>query len=319
MVFEVVDNPDNALIDRIQALEPFNPFYSPQFSRARQIQGSEVLALLVKSGDQIVSACTAFLQTGRLNKRLEIQSLPILPAETDFWDGLTDYCGQNRIGKLSLNSFGSEAATIPSLGRESWRKSRTEHVLDLNGEQLFRNLKSNHKRNIKKAKKAGLEVQIRHDTEACQVHARLIGQSMMRRKSRGEDVDASVFVGVIQSFAESGAGTFYQAAKGEEVLSSMLVLTGPKGAYYHSAGTTPEGMKMGASHMLIAHIAEALRDADITRFNLGGTDPDQEGLIRFKTGFGARPVTLEAAQFDFANAPVRMMEAIRRFPARLVG
>lgn len=99
----------------------------------------------------------------------------------------------------------------------------------------------------------------------------------------------------------SGAGCIYQARLAGEVVSSILVLRSAAGAYYHSAGTSPDGMRLGASVFLISELADALRADGCTVFNLGGTDPDQEGLRRFKAGFGAITVPLESSQSFFGN------------------
>jgi lipid II:glycine glycyltransferase (peptidoglycan interpeptide bridge formation enzyme) len=96
------------------------------------------------------------------------------------------------------------------------------------------------------------------------------------------------------AFLQSGSGELFQAFRGDEALSSVLVLRSPEGAYYQSAGTSSEGMGFGASHFLIYCVASQLKSDGLHSFNLGGADK-QTGLSRFKAGFGASRVHLESA------------------------
>jgi lipid II:glycine glycyltransferase (peptidoglycan interpeptide bridge formation enzyme) len=95
----------------------------------------------------------------------------------------------------------------------------------------------------------------------------------------------------------SRAGEIFQAVDGDRVLSSILVLRSSTGAYYQSAGTSPEGMKVGASPFLISQVAGILRQEGVQIFNLGGAGEDNPGLQRFKAGFNVRQISLQAATF----------------------
>jgi hypothetical protein len=81
------------------------------------------------------------------------------------------------------------------------------------------------------------------------------------------------------------------------VLSSVLVLTAECGAYYQTAGTSPEGMACGASPFLIHEIARYLQERHMEVFNPGGAAPDNPGLFRFKGELGAEAVPLECAGY----------------------
>jgi hypothetical protein len=65
-------------------------------------------------------------------------------------------------------------------------------------------------------------------------------------------------------------------------------------------------MKSSASPLVIYEAAAALRADGLRVFSLGSAGPDNPGLQQFKTGFGARPVDLEAAEFYLAS-PLRQM------------
>jgi lipid II:glycine glycyltransferase (peptidoglycan interpeptide bridge formation enzyme) len=121
--------------------------------------------------------------------------------------------------------------------------------------------------------------------------------SLERRAKRGEEVEISQQHAWLLALLTSRSGELFQAVHGGKVLSSILILRSSQGAYYQSAGTLPEGMKLGASPFLVSRVAAILKEEGARVFNLGGAGTDNPGLRRFKAGFGTREVALQAASF----------------------
>jgi lipid II:glycine glycyltransferase (peptidoglycan interpeptide bridge formation enzyme) len=130
---------------------------------------------------------------------------------------------------------------------------------------------------------------------------------MERRKGRGEEVSLLAEEKLARALLLAGAAEVFQVKKNGKVLSSVLVLKSEAGGYYQSAGTSPEGMALGASHFLIWEVAQTLKDDGLQVFNLGGAEPENAGLQRFKRGFGAREVRLEAAVFSMVSSLKRRL------------
>lgn len=129
---------------------------------------------------------------------------------------------------------------------------------------------------------------------------------MDRRRNRGEevpDVGSSVEAAAL---LESCCGELYQATDGERVLSSALVLHAPNGAYGHSTGTSPEGMKLGASHFLIHSISTELAGKGVAALNFGAAE-EGSGLARFKRDFGTTTSHLPSAVCYIGSTPRRVM------------
>jgi lipid II:glycine glycyltransferase (peptidoglycan interpeptide bridge formation enzyme) len=223
-----------------------------------------------------------------------------------------EFCRKQGVTRLELNSFASAAASIPVWPGERSRRKRCEYVLDLgpSGTDLWKRLASNHARNIKRARKLGLEVRRTRESAACRIHADLMAASLERRKDRGESVFEDDALQPVLALTRHGAGELFQIVRQQQVLSSILVLLADKGAYYHSAGTSPDGMACGASHCLIHDIAQTLQGQGLERFNLGGADETNAGLERFKSGFGATATELEAAEFSFAGPLRRAVSSV---------
>jgi len=286
---------DGSVIAELSALVPTNPFATAGFFEARRQTGCAPWVLALRDDARgLQCGCGAFLRTGRLNRTLEIPSLPSVRAGSPFWDGLREFCAQHGITQLRLDTFASpHEVEIPALGAHCTRRSRCEFVLDLGGDPTAA-LSANHRRNIRRAQKAGLAVRRATSAEAAIQHQSLVGQSMDRRRSRGEPVRRIGPSLGDSALLQSGAGELFQAVRDSGALSSVLVLRAAKGGYYHSAGTSPEGMAVGASHFLLQSIGIQSRADGAELFNLGGADVES-GLARFKQGFGASPVPLPSA------------------------
>jgi RimJ/RimL family protein N-acetyltransferase len=293
----VGERPTEGLLAELEALQPENPFATAKFFNASERLGltTWVLGIRDASGG-LKSGCCGLMRVGRLNRSLQIPSLPFARLDSPFWSGLQEFCRAQRITVLSLDSFGSPSGSeIPPLGARFTSTGRQEFVLALGGDLLPR-VGSNHKRNIKKSQKAGVSAVRSSSLEAIRVHESLMRLSMDRRRSRGEDVAGGTDDGSrdCAAYVQSGAGEFFQAVREGTVLSSVLVLRSARGAYYQSAGTSPDGMSVGASHFLIYSIAMQLTAEGVTSFNLGGAD-EGSSLARFKEGFGASRVLLTSA------------------------
>ena len=120
--------------------------------------------------------------------------------------------------------------------------------------------------------------------------------SLERRAKRGEEVE-TVRQGHGQALLASGAGELFQAVDGDEILSSMLILRASQGAYYESAGTSPDGMKIGASPFLVSRVAHVLKKKAAASSTWEAPPRTILACSDSKPGFGTREVALEAASF----------------------
>jgi len=270
-----------------------NPFCTDPYVMAMQQLGYECWVIGIRANGVFQDATIAVIRHGRMSATLEIASLPAAARRTMFWDGVYALSKRLKVTDLIAGSFASPRFEIPPLRGEISRKNRNEYVLAIDNGDFAARLSSNHKRNIKKARAVG--VTIRHSSlhpESLADHARLIGHSMDRRAARGESASTSaVDTNTHRAYLESGAGELFQVDYNGRVVSSVLLLRSPRTAYYQSAGTSPEGMDIGASPFLIHSICVELNREGVRTFNLGGA-PKGSSLARFKAGFGAAEVTL---------------------------
>jgi hypothetical protein len=314
--FLAVPEPAPVLLAEAASLAPANPFATAAYIASRRRLREQLWALCVEEDGRLVSACVAFGRSGYLNRSVEIPSLPELPHAESFWRGLHQFCGQHRVSQLQVNSFASATTRIPYLPGEQRRVQRREYVLDLDAGDPRARFSSHHRRNISRARKHGLRIRRARDESACSVHTRMVQMSMRRREGRGESVPTNFRGDEFVAMTRTGAGELFQAERDGEVLSSMLILRAARGAYLQTSGTSPPGMACGASHFVVDEVVSALRGEGMQVFNLGGVREEEAGLQRFKAGFGARRVELEAAEFCFAGPLKQLLShAARRLRA----
>jgi hypothetical protein len=310
--FLAVADPTQSLLADAASLAPTNPFVTAGFVASRRRRGVQPWLLCVDADSHLVSACVAFVRSGRINCSLEISSLTELPRAEPFWQGLLRFCAAHRVTQLEVNSFASTVARIPKLPGEQHRTRRCEHVLDLQTGDLVTRLTAHHRRSINRARKRGLSIVRATDERACDAHVCMLQASMERRKRRGEPVQLKFARDDLLAMVESGLGELFQAVADGQVLASTLILRASRGAYLQTTGTSAVGMASGASHLVVHDAAVALQSEGRQVFNLGGAGEEHPGLRRFKSGFGARPVELEAADFYLAGPLKRMLTRAAR-------
>src|ERR1035437_3923214 len=286
--------------------ETEHPFCTDAYVTAMQKLGNDCWIVGMRAGGAVQELAIAMHRRGRISSTLEIPSLPEAAQDYTFWTGIYSLCRQLRVTNLIAGTFFSPQFRLPSLRGEVSRRERGEYVVSLQNESWDSSLSSNHQRNIKKASAAGLKIEhALAQPDLLSQHVRLMEQSLDRRAARGESVTKSSKIEEeSRAYIESGAGELYQAVRDGIAMSSILLLRSKRSAYYQSAGTSPEGMSVGASHFLIHNVCKKLKDGGVWVFNLGGA-PEGSSLARFKSGFGAVEVSLEACSCYLGPAWLR--------------
>jgi lipid II:glycine glycyltransferase (peptidoglycan interpeptide bridge formation enzyme) len=283
------------------AHNPFNPFQTMSYARARARLGDTPWVIHLLDDENMPLSFSAFTRFGRLNRTLEITSCPEIVDPSSFMRAIRAFCKEQRITLLAIDSFASRNSQIPEFGPVVSSRERYEFLLHLDTLETSRFCQA-HKRNLRKAQEHGLELRTAVETDACFEHMHLFSSSMERRAKQGAVVPLEKSASAFIPLVEEKAAKIFQAVKAQRVLSSSIVLIAPKGAYYYSAGTREEGRECGASHFLVAAAAQSLAQSGAEIFNLGGAKEYESGLMNFKAGFGAEEVMLRSAVFKAGGA-----------------
>ncbi len=320
--FVTLPQPSLEQVNELETISSGNPFCTRKYCEALGFLERDIWLIGEACGAELIWGSLAILETGRFSKGLSIPSIDTARSSKKFWNELTTFCRANRIDELTLNSFSSSHSVIPSLPGEQQRFTRHEYWIDLNGQDLWKLLSSNHKRNVKKSQKAGVQFRVLEDSVACSMHAKLQQSSMDRRMRRGEKTPMSFSTRTLSAYVQASAGKFFQAYLDNEILSSVFVLYASQGAYYQSAGTSRRGMECGASQALVHEICRILQAQSVHRFSLGGVRSEELGLERFKAGFGGSRTELDAVTCFLGSVlKQKIISAVRSFkhgPLRII-
>ena len=189
------------------------------------------------------------------------------------------------IKSLSLNTFNAvnspdALATAINLNCNM----RFEFLLDI-AQYSLNKLSQNHKRNIKKAIKAGASITLPADTEAMRSHIELVNTNLDNKGLGGITNSPEYF----QQLIEGNAGLLMQVMENGQLLASTFFITNKDYAYYHSSGSSDRGKQIGAAYFLVDCMIAEMRTRQMGYLNFGGCTSEQTGLCRFKMGF--RPET----------------------------
>ena len=299
-------HPDEQELKQCAALDGLNPYMAPACVKAFAKAYNYQLALLgLEEEDRMKVWCPAFLSRGRLNTRLHMNTLPVLNSPRPFWTGLEKFCREQDIASLAVYSFGCyRNLQIGQIAGQTHRSSRKEYIVNLKRDNLWPRRKG-HRYNIKRCWKENVGYKTSGHLADYDSHVGLRMDSKARRTRRGERLTGDFCIEEEKEMLRSGAAALFQAVSAEgEVLSSYLVAMAEKGAYLISGGSSPQGIRIGASCFLIYAIEENLREQGKELLNMGTANEDNTGLIKFKLGFGAEPVELEQAEF-FLGSPLK--------------
>jgi hypothetical protein len=224
----------------------------------------------------------------------------------------TDFCDPiSANGKI----FGTARNAVTEYGKDrgwktaEWRggafgeaspcASYLSHVLELgkSEEQVFSGFKSSTRRNINKAGKEGVRIEMGSSLKSMESYYRL---HCGTRRDHGLPPQPFSFFRKIHDLVIAKGFGFTALA----FLSDVCVAGG---VYFHFGETAI--YKFGASNRNYQHLRpnnlvmwEAIRECmrgGCRHFSFGRTEPDNEGLLQFKRGWGTTENELHYYSFDF--------------------
>jgi Acetyltransferase (GNAT) domain len=218
-------------------------------------------------------------------------------------DHLHDFARAHRLSNVMLEWIGS-ASLPPTLERERQRRVGDTFIVPLDTVDPERPTSKNQRRNVRRARESGVDLVNLARDEAIEAHLAVCRSSLDRRAGRGETIEASLRPQVFEALVSSDRGRLYQMGLGGRPLASDMIIRIGDAAWYFSGGTSSEGMRTGASHLLMFEIIRDLRESGCRRLNLGFTET--AALARFKAGFGAQRIPMARVRADWGSPVQRV-------------
>lgn len=173
------------------------------------------------------------------------------------------------------------------------------HVLDLtpNTETLAAGLESSVRRALRKAAKSGLEILRSTTPEAMQ---RYYGLHCVTRKKHGAPPQPlAFFESIRRNLMEQGLGFIVEARCEGRTIASAVFLHYKASAIYKFGASDPGFLHLRGNDLVMWEAIKHCAASGCTRFSFGRSAASNEGLRRFKRGFGAKETALHYRRFDF--------------------
>lgn len=309
--FELKDTPDfDRQAAEMQKLRPGIPLLELTPARYKSLfHHPEPKLLVTRKDGRIADVGSIIRRTEKTGVTLVATISGKLSEAEFFGNTVMDIARQMSATKVILEIFGNRDFTMSPVIGETSRHTTAIYVCDLTRDDLAAALSSNHRRNLRKAEAAGFTITEGKTVADIEAHVRLCGASNDRRAGRGEKIQGNKDRRATEGYLASGYATLMQCRQGDEIMSSILVLRIGDAAYYDTGGTSPEGMKMGGSHFLMFSTMERLKSQGVRTFSLDVAN--SEGLVKFKTGFGAEEWPLQRIYIEYPTLLGRLKKRLR--------
>lgn len=175
------------------------------------------------------------------------------------------------------------------------------HEVDLSGGagDVLAAMRDSNRRNIKKAEKEGVQVEITTAPQAIIEFCRL---NCMTRKEHGLPPQPQSFFRIFyENVITHGGGFIAQAIFEDKVIASNVFTMFGKKAIYKYGASDRKFNHLRPNNIVMWKAIECCCEIGIECLGMGRTELDHEGLRQFKAGWNAREYEIEYYRYSFAE------------------
>jgi hypothetical protein len=187
----------------------------------------------------------------------------------------------------------------PRLGTDAGAAaSFLAHSLDLRAgpERLFAKLDSSVRRAVRKGERAGLKVEVRTDREAMLAFYRL--HTRTRRRHGLPPQPLAFFLNIHDEVIRTGFGVLVLAFDGSTPVAGAVFFHHSTQAVYKFGASDERLQAMRANNLVMWAGIRFLAEHGFESLHFGRTDRTDDGLRRYKLGWGTTESDLEYFRFD---------------------
>jgi len=188
-------------------------------------------------------------------------------------------------------------------------ESHYTHELNLlkTEKELFSRLRDSTRRNIKKAGKGGVSVEISRSLESIKS---FYGLNCVTRKRHGLPPQPfSFFEKVFEHVNSKSYGFVASAIHSGQVIASAVFFYLGRSAIYKYGASDMAHQELRPNNVVMWEAIRWCREKGFETFNFGRTEPENEGLLQFKRGWGAQERRLEYRRYDMKKKSYRKGQA----------
>ena len=182
------------------------------------------------------------------------------------------------------------------------------HGVDLEGdsELIWSRIESSARRAIRKAEKSGITVRLAQDEQDLRAFFKL-HLGIRKYKYRLLAQPYRFFQNIWEIFSNSGRAALMLATVGEDVIGSVMYLGWGSTLYYKFSASSAAHLEYRPTDLLIWEGMKYAKDHGYTFLDLGLSDWDQDGLVRYKRKFATSEKTITFLQHQ-VDRPMSVQE-----------
>ena len=173
------------------------------------------------------------------------------------------------------------------------------HLLYLNSDEqkLFSSFSSNTKRNIKKSLSEGLEVEISSTQKAMNDYYNL---NLNTRKRHGLPPQPyNFFQNLFEKIISTGKGTICLVSHDKQIIAGAVYLHYGKKVLYKYGASDLSFQNLRANNLVMWEAIRHYAALGYEEFYFGKTEPENDGLRRFKNGWNTVEYEIKTYRYDF--------------------
>jgi hypothetical protein len=226
------------------------------------------------------------------------------PPADEFFAAYERWCSDHRV--IATFARFQPALANQRLAEGRWRLEHIGHSIGWHvggrsADEIAEGLDGHHRRAVRKARRAGIEVTVEERPRDLTAFVSLYEETMRR-------LDATPFYFFAEEYWVQLAGPLgdllvrADALTDGEVVASIVCFASPPLLHYHLGASSERGQGLGANHLLFVETASWAAAHGFERFHLGGgVGGFEDSLFEFKRRFdpaGALPAYLGKAVHD---------------------
>ena len=225
---------------------------------------------------------------------------------TDFCEPLVVEGQQFRIMLDKAVSFGKKRnwKYLGIRGGESYLSAEQPadifycHKLDLTlgQKQLFLNLRDSTKRNIKKAQKEKVSISITTSWQAMKAFCSL--NTLTRREHGLPPQPFNFFRNLHDLVIKKDLGFIVTASANNIVIAANVYFTFGNEVTYKYGASDKQFHRLRANNLVMWEAIKWGADQGFAKLCFGRTEPENEGLLQFKSGWGVQPYRIHYYRYD---------------------
>jgi len=292
-----VEPSDARWMSFIESRSEANIFHHPQWTEVlRKCYGFRPFVLAVKDSDDEIRAGIPVMEIKGILRGCRWTSLPF-----------TDHCSPLYRDDASVDRLMEGLSSLPAARGVSRTELRWDmpyprplqpsacfklHKIALGPdfEAVAARIQNMHKRNVGVAEKKGVRIEWgstrKHMDAFYQLH-------LQTRRRQGVPIQPRRFFKLlVTELMDRGLGSVWLAYKDEKCIAATVFLSWQKTLTYKFSASDTELRSLQPSHLLLWTAIRWGCENGFNMLDLGRTDADNEGLARFKAGWGAEETTL---------------------------